>query len=199
MIRADIVTVFHNDDYYELHLKLFDAIKRAEPEGGVRLIGVDNRKVNRGFAAACNLGALLHPDAKAPMIGFLNPDISIDGSFIDKASANLRGGIVITGCRFDKPDHELAAWGVRNWVCGAALFVQRQWFTAVGGFDERFVWSWEETDLIRQAEAQNLHCRSIDLPIRHDQLPQSDEKDAAYKSYYFTQGERRYRAKWRRR
>lgn len=198
MTRADLVTVFHNDDYYELHLKLFDAIKRVEPEGNFQLIGVDNRRENRGFAAACNLGAL-HPDAKAPMIGFLNPDVIVDGPFINKAAANLTGNIVITGCRYGKPDHELAIWGVRNWVCGAAFFVQRQWFASVGGFDERFVWSWEETDLIRQAESQKLVCHSIELPIRHVQPAQNTEQDATYKNYYFTQGEQRYRAKWRRR
>lgn len=198
MIHVDLVTVFHNDEYYALHLKLFDTIKRVEANGGFTYIGVDNRRENRGFAAACNLGAF-HPEAKAPMIGFLNPDVIVDGPFIRKAAANLQGSVVITGCRYDKPDNELRAWGVRNWVCGAAFFVQRQWFTAVGGFDERFVWSWEETDLIRQAEAQKLACHSIELPIRHEQPAQNSAEDAAYKNYYFNQGEQRYRSKWRKR
>jgi GT2 family glycosyltransferase len=198
MMRADLVTVYHNDEYHDLSRKLLKAVKRAEPAGGFTFIGVDNRKVNRGFAAACNLGAF-HPEAKAPMIGFLNPDVTVHGPFIHKAATNLRGSVVITGCRYGKPDNELRAWGVRNWVCGAAFFVQRQWFTSVGGFDERYVWSWEETDLIRQAEAQGLACHSIELPIRHDQSAQNNEQDSAYKSYYFNQGEQRFRAKWRKR
>jgi GT2 family glycosyltransferase len=198
VIRADLVTVFHNDENYQLHLKLFDAIKRIETSGGFQLIGVDNRRNNRGFAAACNLGAF-HPQAKAPMIGFLNPDVEIDGPFIHQASAGLHDKVVITGCRFDKPENELRAWGVRNWVCGAAFFVERQWFASVGGFDERFVWSWEETDLVRQAEAQGLACSPIHLPIRHQQATTNTDEDAAYKRYYFNQGEQRYRAKWRKR
>jgi len=196
MIRADLVTVYHNDEYYDLHLTLFDAVKKVEVAGGFQLIGVDNRRVNRGFAAACNLGAL-HPNAKAPVIGFLNPDVRVEGAFINRVAATLDSTTVITGCRYGKPDLELRTWGVRNWVCGAALFVDRRWFESVGGFDERFVWSWEETDLIRQAETLGLICKPINLPIYHDSPTQNTEADATYKNYYFTQGEQRYRSKWR--
>jgi GT2 family glycosyltransferase len=196
VMRADLVTVYHNDTYYGLHRQLSEQIKQHEPSGGYRLIGVDNRTVNRGFAAACNLGAF-HEDATAPVIGFLNPDVTIEGPFIHTAMAALRGSTVITGCRFSKPDAELRTWGVRNWVCGAALFVTRTFFVGVGGFDTQFVWSWEETDLIRQAEAQGYICQPMTFPIRHDTRPDASEDDAAYKRYHFTQGERRYRSKWR--
>lgn len=196
MIRADIVTVFHNTTNFEQHLAMFADIREHEPKGGYRLIGVDNRTTNRGFAAACNLGAF-HPDATAPMIAFLNPDVLVNGPFLATARAALAAGAVITGCRFGKADHELQNWGVRDWVCGATLFVDRRWFTAVGGFDTQFVWAFEETDLIRRAEAQGKTCRSISLPLRHASPARDTTDDATYKRYHFGQSQKRFYAKWR--
>jgi GT2 family glycosyltransferase len=195
MIRADLVTVYHNETSRELHSQLLATIRAHEPDGGYRIIGIDNRRVNRGFARACNLGAF-HPEATAPVIGFLNPDIVVEGPFLDQAADALQAPTVITGCRFDKPESELRDWGVTNWVCGAAMFVDRRWFRSVGGFDTQFIWSWEETDLIRQAEAEGLLCRSLDLPIRHEQHP-DEPRDARYEQQNFDTGERLYRRKWR--
>lgn len=195
IIRADLVTVFHNDENYLQHLQLRDAIAHHEPNGGYRFIGVDNRTTNRGFAGACNLGAL-HPDVDAPIIGFLNPDTEIGGPFLGPVTATLTGRVVITGCRFGKPQAELDHWGVPEWVCGAALFTTRSWFQAVGGFDEQFVWSWEETDLIRRAYTQGLECRSLDLPVAHSSPSDDSIADTAYKHFHFNQGRKRYARKW---
>lgn len=197
-VNIDLVTVYHNEHTLHQHLLVRDAIAKCEPDGGYRYIGVDNRINNRGFAAACNLGAF-HPDATAPVIGFLNPDVNILGPFIARVRAQLRGPVVITGCRFDKPDRDLHLWGVTNWVCGAALFVDRKWFQAVGGFDTQFVWAWEETDLIRQAEDQGLQCQSIELPIHHESPTEDNATDATYKRYHFDQGQKRFARKWGRR
>lgn len=194
-MRVDIVTVFHNETNYRLQLDLRARIAMHEPDGGYRFIAVDNRTNNRGFARACNLGAR-HPDADAPVIGFLNPDIEIDGPFIDDATSAVNDQTVIAGCRFDKPAGELRQWGVRDWVCGAAMFVWRPWFEAVGGFDEQFTWSWEETDLIRQAESQGLECRSIGLPIRHASPARNSDEDERYKRTHFERGSLRYFRKW---
>lgn len=196
--QVDIVTVFHNENTHRLHLELRDALSRHEPDGRYRLIGVDNRQNNRGFAVACNLGAL-HPSSDAPIVGFLNPDAVVAGPFIDIVTSTLKGPVVITGCRYGKPDHELAAWGVSDWVCGAAMFVTRKWFESVRGFDEQFEWSWEETDLIRQAEAGGLECRATDLPIAHESPSDDSDADHAYKKFHFQQGQRRFARKWARR
>jgi GT2 family glycosyltransferase len=192
--RADLITVYHNDAYRDLYLRLRDDLKRAEPDGGYRYLGVDNRRDNRGFAAACNVGAF-HVAAISPIVGFLNPDVTVEGPFIDAVTAALTDNTVITGCRFGKPANELRAWGVTEWVCGAAMFVKRDFFVSVGGFDVQFTWSWEETDLIRQAESRGYKCQPLNLPIRHDQS-YNDPADSNYKRYHFAQGERRYRAKW---
>jgi GT2 family glycosyltransferase len=194
-MRADIVTVFHNQTNHAQHLGLFDAIRSHEPAGDFRLIAVDNRVTNRGFAAACNLGAL-HPKATAPIVGFLNPDVTVTGPFLDAVAAALVDDVVITGCRFGKPQRELAIWGVRDWVCGAAFFVRRPWFQGVGGFDTQFVWSHEETDLIRQAQQAGLAVRSIDLPLQHRSPDVDEPADVYYKRYHFEQAQRRFFSKW---
>lgn len=195
MRRLDIVTVFHNETNYAQYLQLQQAVMAAEPAGGYTFFGVDNRTVNRGFAAGCNLGAS-HPDGTAAVIAFLNPDCHVYGPFIDIVCSVLTSSTVITGCRFGKPAHELQIWGVSDWVCGAAMFVDRAWFTDAGQFDEQFTWSWDDTDLVRHAESEGLRCRSIELPIEH-QSPQVDTpEDAAYKQHHFDRGRQRYYRKW---
>lgn len=195
-MRADIVTVYHNPVNHRQHLELFAAIERHEHD--VRLLGVDNRQDNRGFARACNLGAL-HPDADAPIIGFVNPDAIVEGPFLHLVERALQGNVVITGERFGKSARELQVWGVRDWVCGAAMFVDRAWFSSVGGFDERFHWSWEDTDLVRQAFNSGHAVRSIALPIRHQSPPAISQQEAAYKRHHFAVAGARYFAKWGRR
>lgn len=194
-LRADLVTVYHNEDNFEQHKQLRAALLQHEPAGGYTFIGVDNRSNNRGFAVGCNVGAFVE-GANAPIIGFLNPDVNITGPFLDAVTATLVPPVVITGCRYGKPQAELANWGLRDWVCGAAMFVSRAWFTTIGGFDTQFVWSWEETDLIRQAEAQNRQCRSISLPIQHASPTENSDQDTRYKQYHFNQGALRYYSKW---
>lgn len=193
--RIDIVTVYHNDHNYDLLLEQRAALAKHEPDGGYRHIGVDNRTKNRGFAAGCNLGAS-HATASAPIIGFINPDAVIEGPFISTVCRTIKSPVVITGCRYDKPAKELAIWGVNDWVCGATLFVDRKWFESIGGFDEQFVWSWEETDLIRTAESHGLECRSVDLPITHASPGDDSPADSQYKAFHFTQSQRRFARKW---
>lgn len=191
----DIVTVFHNDTNHAQHLELRDALAAHEPDGGYRFIAVDNRINNRGFSVGCNLGAL-RSGADAPVVGFLNPDVKVQGPFIDRVRAVLAGDVVITGERFGKADRELKVWGVQDWVCGAAFFVQRNFFAAVHGFDEQFVWAWEETDLIRQAQGQGLRAVSIELPIEHASPESDSAQDSQYKRTHFARGAQRFHRKW---
>ena len=78
-----------------------------------------------------------------------------------------------------------------------AMFVTRDWFTKVGGFDERFTWSHEETDLIRQAETTGFQCRSHPLPISHQSPTVDSSVDAVYKRQHFAKAKRRYQQKWK--
>jgi hypothetical protein len=190
----DIVSVYHNDDNYRMWGDLL--LQLYEHEAAERIIayGVDNREENRGFAKACNLGALW---GEAPVIGFVNPDATVSGPFYDAVMAVLSDeDVVITGQRYGKPDRELRIWGVSDWVCGACFFVKRDWFFKAGGFDEQFVWAWEETDLIRRAQLAGKRCVSVDLPIHHSSPDEDSEDDAAYKRKWFEEGAKRFRKKW---
>lgn len=195
MNRIDLVTVFHNETNWTQHFRLLEAVNTHEPDGGFTFFAVDNRVHNRGFSAGCNLGAF-HPRASAKVIGFLNPDCEIEGPFVAPVLATLGNEVVITGCRFSKPQRELNFWHVKDWVCGAAMFVSRSWFASVGGFDEQFTFGFDETDLIRQAEVAGKACKSIYLPIRHNSPQTNSDEDAAYKRYHFAQGSKRYAQKW---
>jgi GT2 family glycosyltransferase len=189
----DVVTVFHNERNHSQHLDLCRAVERWEGDR-VNIVTVDNRVENRGFARACNVGA---KEGTAPCLGFLNPDAVVLGPFVDQVVETLRNpGVVITGCRFDKPAHELRIWGCRDWVCGSAMFVWRDWFHTVGGFHEGYVWGWEETDLVRQAEKEGLLVRSLALPITHQSPATETLEDAAYKRRHFEDGARLFRARW---
>ena len=49
-LRMDIVSVFHSEKAYRDHLELTSQIAQYEAKGGWRMVGVDNRVNNRGFA-----------------------------------------------------------------------------------------------------------------------------------------------------
>jgi len=195
----DIVSVYHRDENYALALDLAEQIERYEDLIPWHFIGVDNRQINRGFAKGCNLGA---SQGKAPVIGFLNPDVEVQGPFMAKVLDALSGasGTVITGERFGKRAGEFERiWGCKDWVCGAALFVRRDFFESFHGFDEQFVWGWEETDLIRRAQAHmpnRRSTRSISLPLKHESPSDNRPEDVAYKIKWFNKGAARFQQKW---
>jgi GT2 family glycosyltransferase len=161
----------------------------------IKFIRHDNSSNNIGFAAGCNFGA---QKGSAPVIGFLNPDVEIQGCFIDKILDvfESNSNVVITGENFGKLRWEYESWGCKEWVCGAAFFVRRNWFESVGGFDRRFIWSWEESDLICQAQVMNKLVKPIELPIDHQSPTNDSEQDSEYKSLHFNRGAKLFRQKW---
>lgn len=194
--EVDIVTVFHNDRNFAWACELQEQLNEHEPADRFTFTMVDNSVVNRGFSKGSNLGAA---KGEAPIIGFLNPDAQIDGPFIDLVSEALeQPNVVITGCDFGKPLREVRAWGLGRWVCGAAMFVGRPFFDEVGGFDERYTWSFEDTDLCRQAESAGQVVKPIALPIRHDSPAENSPEDTRYKQTNFALAHAAYYRKWRR-
>lgn len=198
---VDVVTVFHRDENHLLALDLKTQIERYEDLIPWNFIGVDNREVNRGFAKGCNYGAR---KGQAPVIAFLNPDVKVTGPIFAKVIDALSGdsGCVITGSNFGKrPNEYERIWGCREWVCGAAFFVRRDFFTTMAGFDERYVWGWEETDLIRRAQIQILDrkpVKAITLPIAHASPDDNPVEDVIYKNKHFNEGAARFFRQWKR-
>jgi GT2 family glycosyltransferase len=194
MTDIDVVSVYHN----ARNAAQFETL-RAQLRGfegdRVNVIGVDNRQENRGFARGCNYGA---KQGNADILGFLNPDLQVQGPFVDRVLAAFHDpGVVITGCRFGKPDFELRIWGCFEWVCGAAMFVRRDWFDNGGGFDEAYLWGWEETDLIRRAQSQQQRVQAIPLPFHHESPSEDTSEDVAYKRVNFKAGAALFHQRWR--
>lgn len=190
----DLITVIHNDKNKGFAVTLERALELHEPTS--KLIVWDNTIENLGFAKGCNRGAEL---ATSDIIGFINPDVLIHDSFVDIVLKQFEDdNVAITGETFRKGVVDQSHNGLKNWVCGAALFVRRDWFNSVGGFCEQYVWSWEETDLCRQAESQGFEVRPIRLPLEHDRshVKKDSRADKEYKDKHFNEGKEIYNGRW---
>lgn len=193
-MAIDIVTVIHNEANALLAESLYESLLKHEDPDRFTFTIHDNRVENVGFAKGCNIGA---SKGRSDIIGFLNPDTEVHGPFIDKVEYMLSfEAIPVTGCRFNKPDSHLKEWGVRDWVCGAAFFTRRRHFELLGGFDEGFVWSFEETDFIRRTEGLGLRVVPTKLPLAHSSPLDDSPEDTAYKEKYFALAKQRYKEKW---
>lgn len=196
MIEFDIVTVFHNEKNFQQQVELSRRLAQHATKPYL-LIGVDNREQNRGFAKACNFGARI---GTAPVIGFLNPDVNIAGPFMDQVlDAFHDPKVMVTGERYNKPPREVTSWGCHDWVCGACFFVRRSWWQRLKGFDERYIWSWEETDFIRRTQAEGGIVKSIALNIHHASPTADAPIDSKYKQEHFSAGARLFATRWGRR
>lgn len=192
---VDLVTVFHSDKNRRQALELEDELfQHHGDDEHWTLIGVDNRIENRGFARGCNVGAA---DGKAPIIGFLNPDLRVKGEFLSLIRKTLVGNVQVTGSRFGKSHLEYQRiWGCHEWVCGACFFVRRDWWEKLGGFDERFVWGWEETDFIRRTQRERGLVVALDVPVEHESPHDDDPADIRYKNLHFNNGARLFYERW---
>lgn len=192
--KFDIVTVTHDSRNRSQAIDLFDAIGNYG-ELPFEFWPEDNRRNRMTYAAACNAGAAR---GTAPVIGFINPDTLIEGPFMRAVAEVFKTErtTVITGERFGKPDTQVRDWGLFDWVCGAAFFVRREWFDYVKGFDERYIWSWEETDACMAAERSGFVVRSLMLPMRHESPATDNARDLAFKKRGFEVGRNLYERKW---
>lgn len=192
-MTLDVVTVFHNPTNRIQAYELADQIyKHADSE--YTMVFGDNTADNIGFGPRCNLEAR---HGSAPVIGFINPDAIVEGPFMRRVLGMFGDDdLVITGERYGKPQSEIKAWGLTDWVCGAAFFVRRSWFEQVGGFHDGYKWGWEETDLCRIAEATGKRVRSIPLPIVHASPDEDSPNDVRFKRKEFEAGAKLFKKRW---
>ena len=161
---------------------------------------------NRGFAAGANIGALA---ATGDIIGFLNPDMLWDGATFKaiRSVFETDATVGIVGLRLTDGNGQTEAWSSGNdpslagliannilwgyqdsqidWVSGGALFIRKDLFQKLGGFDERFFLYFEDADLCRRARLLGTSVRLADhLPIIH-MGGRSQESKASQKRYFY--------------
>lgn len=171
------VIVVNNDSQEE---RILTSLQRFFP---FRLIQSGD---NSGFGAGNNLGARV---ARGGIIGFVNPDTFWeDGKLEDIKKLFLEDfGMGVLGLRLvdENGDHE--AWSAGSlptlsrivlnniplvetfrrvsegaaveWVSGGALFVRRELFRELGGFDDRFFLYFEDADLCARAREAGYAVR----------------------------------------
>lgn len=143
--------------------------------------------VNRGFGAGCNLGAAA---ARGEFLFFLNPDTSLAPGTIAELEAAMDRNPRTSAMNPRLSDGQgrpyfkrrsvllpRRQWLHRGWpaaetevpvLTGAALFVRRAAFEAVGGFDERIFLYHEDDDLsLRLAAASGPLMFIPTANVRH--------------------------------
>jgi glycosyltransferase involved in cell wall biosynthesis len=109
---------------------------------GARVLSIERRHI----AAARNAGAR---SARGNILVFIDADTHVSVDTLRSALAAIRDGAVGGGARM-RLDRAVPRWGVgmlvvivlilraARWAAGCFMFVRRDAFEAVGGFDERY-------------------------------------------------------------
>lgn len=147
---------------------------------------------NSGFGQAANIGAA---QAKGSILGFINPDTVWQQSLLPQVASFFRTtkGESILGVGLVSGDGQSEHWsrgrfphlgslmwqniwpfsgktgeGAPDWVSGGALFVTKEVFSSLSGFDERFFLYFEDVDFCLRAKHLGIGV-TIDLscPLLH--------------------------------
>lgn len=194
-----------------------NAYMHSLPEG-TRVINIGK---NIGFGAANNIGAkkaqgkyscFLNPDTEIisnnierllsefendEKLGTIGPKLINENGSAQEWSAGKEvtiGSIILNnlGYKRDKKIWESQEKKECAWVSGAAMFIQKELFDKLGGFDEKFFMYFEDIDLCKRA--RNLGYKVLYYPeftVKHfggkSFLDKKEQKRYFYASqdYYF--------------
>jgi GT2 family glycosyltransferase len=175
----------------------------------VTVIGLDE---NRGFSSACNIGAnasgspivVFHNNDAIVQLGWSTalrlalesaPDVVIAGGltlFLDRPSHVNSAGIriAISGAAVDNgfgrllAEVDLSERDIAG-VSGVSMAVNREWFEAVGGFDEYFFMYFEDADLCLRAWVEGHRVRfTPDAVVMHAFGGTSGDRYVSLRNYY---------------
>ena len=179
-------------------------------------IKIIQNKKNQGFGEGNNLGAktargeflfFLNPDTEIISTNILelleefikNPEIGIIGSQLlttehiaqewGAGKAPSLWGILKNKLKKEnKFQEEKTDKQLFDWVSGTALFIRRELFEKINGFDENFFMYFEDVDLcLRVRKLGKKVLRFADFPVLHYGGKSYDEKRTQKKQYYQSQ------------
>jgi N-acetylglucosaminyl-diphospho-decaprenol L-rhamnosyltransferase len=120
---------------------------------GDRLTLVENTE-SRGFGSGCNQGAGL---ARGEFLLFMNADVWVTPEWltrlVDRMEQAPDVGIIspVTLPLYKQPEESTTPYRDVAAVPGCAMLVRRAAWEELGGFDERFFLTWEDTELCWRA------------------------------------------------
>lgn len=203
-MKTALVVVSHNSkEDLEASLPFFDS-KRS----GAELVVIDNSDdvatrdflkawggnviftQNRGFGAACNLGAKM---TSSEFLVFLNPDIVAHEGWLDELLVPFGDpSVAVVGARLFNAAGKEYPTPKENFAVGACFAVRREVFDKLGDFDEKFFLFFEETDFcvravaagykVVRSEAQLIHLHPHFPPFTGVLKKHWDESEAYFKS-----------------
>ncbi len=161
-------------------------------------------KENRGFATACNQGALY---ASGEILFFLNSDAILEKKTLPKIEAafvdNLNLGIAAPQILTPSSEPQTLAYGSFptlsntlvsrrekriDWVSGAALAIRKDLFIALKGFDEKFFMYFEDVDLCYRAATLGYRIARVeDAQVTHEGGKSLSDNRTRKKYYYASQ------------
>ena len=153
--------------------------------------------VNLGFARGVNAGLRV---ADGDITVLLNDDMEFrEAGWLDVLIEPLRLNPKAGVCGADLQRMDGGDWrdyDRPDWVCGACFAVRTADFKRFGGFDERYFFSWEETDYCHLLTKLGYEVLKTTAKAWHQGGETAAATPSAFALKHFEQGRAIYREKW---